>query len=81
MEETRPPANIVDPQKISALSAAGKSTNNDAPTAVSTPRGVGSGQWDRFEVKLSKPSGRQKLGMVLKHAQVRVCLCCSSNCC
>ena len=27
-------------------------------------------QWDRFEVALPKPSGRQKLGMVLKHAQV-----------
>ncbi|CAN0287639.1 unnamed protein product, partial [Ectocarpus fasciculatus] len=27
-------------------------------------------QWDRFEVVLSKPSGSQKLGMVLKHAQV-----------
>lgn len=27
-------------------------------------------QWDRFEVALSKPSGKQKLGMVLKHAQV-----------
>lgn len=28
-------------------------------------------QWDRFEVALSKPSGKQKLGMVLKHAQVK----------
>lgn len=32
-------------------------------------------QWDRFEVALSKPSGRQKLGMVLKHAQVMYNIC------
>lgn len=38
--------------------------------SVSTPRPGGGGQWERFEVVLSKPSGRQKLGMVLKHAQV-----------
>lgn len=39
--------------------------------SVPSPRPQGgSAQWDRFEVALSKPSGRQKLGMVLKHAQV-----------
>ncbi|CAB1116961.1 unnamed protein product [Ectocarpus sp. CCAP 1310/34] len=48
----------------------------DTAGAVEDPAQRSSGQqpqqqqWDRFEVVLSKPSGSQKLGMVLKHAQV-----------
>lgn len=52
----------------------------DTAGAVQDPGQRSSGQqpqqqWDRFEVVLSKPSGSQKLGMVLKHAQVTISPC------
>lgn len=81
MDETAP--KMPPSAKVNALSAAtagssgGGDRNNDAPTRGSAVSS--SGQWDRFEVKLSKPSGKQKLGMVLKHAQVGLAVCTGIN--
>lgn len=50
----------------------GGDRHNDAPMRAGAASG---GQWDRFEVQLSKPSGKQKLGMVLKHVQVGLSHC------
>lgn len=58
----------------------------DPAGAVEDPAQRSSGQqpqqqqWDRFEVVLSKPSGSQKLGMVLKHAQVTISPFASPGC-
>lgn len=52
----------------------------DGEHEITTASRQGStGHWDRFEVKLSKPSGKQKLGMVLKHVQVIPVSACSAH--
>ena len=60
--ESAPPA-----VKASVAPAHGM-MNDNVPTKSGVAPSGGVGQWDRFELKLSKPSGKQKLGMVLKHA-------------
>lgn len=75
--ESAPPA-----VKASVAPAHGMMKSNMPSRTGVAPSG-GGGQWDRFELKLSKPSGKQKLGMVLKHAVNEVsqpCLACTTVC-
>lgn len=66
------PLTIQSPASSRSEAPIGTTATVSSPRqAQGSPKSPTGQHWDRFEVKLSKPSGKQKLGMVLKHAQVR----------